>query len=76
MGNLKAAEELQIKVNHADGAPMKMEPIGVKAVIVHYFRYGSGRGRSPLGSSTIAAFPEDILQYVDKVMGLGKVYLR
>lgn len=55
---------------------MKMEPIGVKAVIVHYFRYGSGRGRSPLGSSTIAAFPEDILQYVDKVMGLGKVYLR
>ncbi|KAE8416586.1 putative dihydrodipicolinate synthase [Aspergillus pseudocaelatus] len=74
-GNLKEAQELQVKLSHADGTLMKMGPTGVKAVSVHYFGYGSGQGRSSLGTSTISSFPEDVRQNVEEVMSLGKAYL-
>ncbi|KAL4874219.1 aldolase, partial [Aspergillus karnatakaensis] len=48
-GDLKAAQELQAKLSHADWALSKVGVVGVKAVIEHFFGYGSGRGRRPLG---------------------------
>ncbi|KAG6353368.1 hypothetical protein INS49_007448 [Diaporthe citri] len=71
-GDLKAAIELQSKLSHADWALSKVGVAGVKAVVSHFFSYGSGRGRRPLGLTTVSALPDDILGPTKKVIDLER----
>lgn len=71
-GDLKAAIALQNKRSHADWALAKVGVAGVKAVVSHYFSYGTGRGRRPLGVTTVAAFSEDIIAPIQEVVELEK----
>lgn len=70
-GNLKAAIELQSKL-HADWALSKVGVAGVKAVVSHFFSYGSGRGRRPLGLTTASALSDDIIGPIKEVIDLEK----
>ncbi|KAJ5925755.1 hypothetical protein N7454_007265 [Penicillium verhagenii] len=72
-GKLQAAQEIQSKLSHADWALTKVGIAGVKAIISHYFGYGTGRGRRPLGNVTIAAFDREILASIDEVVAMEKV---
>ncbi|POR31112.1 Dihydrodipicolinate synthetase family protein [Tolypocladium paradoxum] len=72
-GNLKAASELQSKLSHADWALSKVGVAGVKAVVSHFFSYGSGRGRKPLGFTTALALPDDIIRPIKDVVDLEKL---
>lgn len=71
-GDLKAAIELQSKLSHADWALSKVGVAGVKAVVSHFFSYGSGRGRRPLGLTTVSALSDDILGPIKEVIDLEK----
>lgn len=71
-GNLKAAIELQSKLSHADWALSKVGVAGVKAVVSHFFSYGSGRGRRPLGLTTATALSDDIIGPIKEVIDLEK----
>ncbi|EHA20905.1 dihydrodipicolinate synthase, partial [Aspergillus niger ATCC 1015] len=46
-GDIKGAQELQSLLSHADGALVKVGVTGVKAIVAHCFKYGSGQGRKP-----------------------------
>lgn len=69
-GDLKAAIELQSKLSHADWALSKLGVAGVKAVVSHFFSYGSGRGRRPLGLATVAALSDDVIRPIKEVVDL------
>lgn len=69
---LKAAQELQAKLSHADWALTKVGIAGVKAVMSHNFAYGTGRGRRPLGNITIASLSQDIVGSIQEVVDLEK----
>lgn len=69
-GDLKAAIELQSKLSHADWALSKLGVAGVKAVVSHFFSYGSGRGRRPLGVATVATLSEDVIRPIKEVVEL------
>lgn len=71
-GDLKAAIELQSKLSHADWALSKVGVAGVKAVVSHFFSYGSGRGRRPLGQTTVSALSDDIVGPIKEVIELEK----
>ncbi|KAL2285835.1 hypothetical protein FJTKL_07547 [Diaporthe vaccinii] len=71
-GDLKAAIELQSKLSNADGALSKVGVAGVKAVFSHFFSYGSGRGRRPLGLTTVSAFSDDIIGPIKEVVDLER----
>lgn len=69
-GDLKGAAELQAKLSDADWALSKVGVAGVKAVISHFFSYGTGRGRRPLGVATASSLAEDILGPIREVVDL------
>ncbi|RAL02672.1 dihydrodipicolinate synthase family protein [Aspergillus ibericus CBS 121593] len=71
-GDLPAAQALQATLSHADWALTKVGIAGVKAVVAHYFGYGSGRGRRPLGNSTVGTLSPEILGPIDEVVVLEK----
>lgn len=71
-GDLKAAIELQSKLSHADWALSKVGVVGVKAVVSHFFAYGSGRGRKPLGLTTVSSLSDDIIGPIKEVIDLEK----
>lgn len=73
-GDLKAAIELQSKLSHADWALSKVGVAGVKAIVSNFFSYGSGRGRRPLGFTTVSALAEDIVGPIKEVIDLEKQY--
>lgn len=70
--NLALAIALQSQLSHADWALSKVGVAGVKAVVSHFFSYGSGRGRRPLGSTTVSALSEDIMGPIKEVVELEK----
>lgn len=70
--NLEEAIELQNKLSHADWALSKVGVAGVKAVVSHFFSYGSGRGRRPLGVTSVSALADDILEPIKEVIELEK----
>ncbi|CAK44558.1 aldolase [Aspergillus niger] len=67
-GDIKGAQELQSLLSHADGALVKVGVTGVKAIVAHCFKYGSGQGRKPLGNSTVATLSPHILEPILKVV--------
>lgn len=67
-GDLEAARELQAQLSHADGALAKVGISGVKAIVSHYFGYGTGRGRKPLGNTTAESISQEILDHIQKVV--------
>ena len=69
-GDLKAAIELQSKLSHADWALSKVGVAGVKAIVSHFFSYGSGRGRKPLGLATVSALADDVVTPIKEVIVL------
>ncbi|EFX05507.1 dihydrodipicolinate synthetase family protein [Grosmannia clavigera kw1407] len=71
-GDLKAAIALQSKLSHADWALSKVGVAGVKAVVSHFFSYGTGRGRRPLGVTTVSALGEDIVTPIQAVVEIEK----
>lgn len=71
-GNLKEAIELQSKLSYADGVLVKVGVAGVKAIVSHYFCYGSGRGRRPLGNANVSVFAEDVLAPIKEVVEMEK----
>lgn len=73
-GDLKAAIELQSKLSHADWALSKVGVAGVKAIVSNFFSYGSGRGRRPLGVTTVSALADDIVGPIKEVIDLEKQY--
>ncbi|KAL1863107.1 hypothetical protein Daus18300_008099 [Diaporthe australafricana] len=71
-GDLKAAIELQSKLSHADWALSKVGVAGVKAIVSHFFSYGSGRGRRPLGVATVSALSDDIVGPIKEIVDMEK----
>ncbi|KAF1845293.1 dihydrodipicolinate synthetase family protein [Cucurbitaria berberidis CBS 394.84] len=71
-GKLQEARQLQSKLSNADGALQKVGVAGVKAVISHFFGYGTGRGRRPLGTTTVQALNREILEPLEDVIQLEK----
>lgn len=71
-GDLKAAIELQSRLSHADWALSKVGVAGVKAVVSHFFSYGSGRGRRPLGMTTVSVLSDDIVEPIKEIINLEK----
>ncbi|KAH8704896.1 putative dihydrodipicolinate synthase [Talaromyces proteolyticus] len=71
-GDLKAAQLLQTKLSHADWALTKVGIAGVKAIVSHHFGYGTGRGRRPLGNSTVEALSKEIVSPIQEVIDLEK----
>lgn len=71
-GNLKAAQDLQVKLSHADWALSKVGVTGVKAVVAHSFGYGSGRGRRPLGVTSVGDIDAGVLEPLQEVVELEK----
>ncbi|GLA44018.1 hypothetical protein AnigIFM63309_002279 [Aspergillus niger] len=67
-GDIKGAQELQSLLSHADGALVKVGVTGVKAIVAHCFKYGSGQGRKPLRNSTIATLSPNILEPILRVV--------
>ncbi|GLA54465.1 hypothetical protein AnigIFM63604_000607 [Aspergillus niger] len=67
-GDIKGAQELQSLLSHADGALVKVGVTGVKAIVAHCFKYGSGKGRKPLRNSTIATLSPNILEPILRVV--------
>lgn len=74
-GELHKARELQSKLSNADGALQKVGVAGVKAVVSHFFGYGTGKGRRPLGTASVQALSEDILAPISEVVALEKALL-
>ncbi|KAL3431040.1 aldolase [Aspergillus tetrazonus] len=70
--DLAGAQALQAKLSHADGALVKVGVAGVKAIIAHYFEYGTGRGRRPLGKTTVEAFGQDVLGPIGEVVEMER----
>ncbi|OJJ97411.1 hypothetical protein ASPACDRAFT_1882145 [Aspergillus aculeatus ATCC 16872] len=73
-GDIKGAQELQSRLSHADDALVKVGVTGVKAIVSHYFGYGSGQGRKPLGCPTVDAFSASVLDPIQRVVDLEKMY--
>jgi 4-hydroxy-2-oxoglutarate aldolase len=57
-GNLNRAREIQFRLASADQALLSLGLSGVKAAVVHYYRYGSVKVRSPLPEATPESFME------------------
>ncbi|KAI2817344.1 hypothetical protein CBS147343_3244 [Aspergillus niger] len=72
-GDIKGAQELQSLLSHADGALVKVGVTGVKAIVAHCFKYGSGQGRKPLRNSTIATLSPNILEPILRVVEREKL---
>ncbi|KAJ5507678.1 Aldolase-type TIM barrel [Penicillium freii] len=72
-GELRAAQELQSKLSHADWTLTKVGIAGVKAIVSHHFGYGTGRGRRPLGNTTIMALSQEIVAPLNEVVDLEKL---
>ncbi|CRL17817.1 Aldolase-type TIM barrel [Penicillium camemberti] len=72
-GELQAAQELQSKLSHADWALTKVGIAGVKAIVSHHFGYGTGRGRKPLGNTTITTLSQEIVAPINEVIDLEKL---
>jgi len=71
-GNLKAAQDLQSKLSHADWALTKVGIAGVKAIVSHHFGYGTGRGRRPLGNASITSLSSEVVNPIQEVVDLEK----
>ncbi|GKZ86235.1 hypothetical protein AnigIFM56816_001287 [Aspergillus niger] len=71
--DIKGAQELQSLLSHADGALVKVGVTGVKAIVAHCFKYGSGQGRKPLRNSTIATLSRNILEPILRVVEREKM---
>lgn len=72
-GELQEAQELQSKLSHADWALTKVGIAGVKAIVSHHFGYGTGRGRRPVGNTTIATLSQEIVAPINEVVDLEKL---
>lgn len=73
-GDLQAAQELQSKLSHADWALTKVGIAGVKAIVSQHFGYGTGRGRKPLGNTTITSLGEESVAPISAVVDLEKIF--
>jgi 2-keto-3-deoxy-L-rhamnonate aldolase len=71
-GDLKAAQDLQSKLSHADWALTKVGISGVKAIVSYHFGYGTGRGRRPLRNASIANLNSDVTNRIREVVDLEK----
>ncbi|KAJ5175684.1 uncharacterized protein N7482_001561 [Penicillium canariense] len=71
-GDLKAAQGLQSKLSHADGALVKVGIAGVKAIVSEYFGYGTGRGRKPLGNISISSLSQEVMSPIQEVVELER----
>lgn len=71
-GDIKAAQALQSKLSNADWALLKVGIAGVKAIISEYFGYGTGRGRRPLGNTSVATLSQEVLAPIQEVVNLEK----
>lgn len=71
-GDLKAAQNLQSKLSHADWALTMVGISGVKAIVSYHFGYGTGRGRRPLGNASIANLNSDVINRIREVVDLEK----
>lgn len=69
---MQAAQELQSKLSHADWALTKVGIAGVKAIVSQHFGYGTGRGRKPLGNTTITSLSEESVAPISAVVDLEK----
>ncbi|PYH85796.1 aldolase [Aspergillus uvarum CBS 121591] len=72
-GDIRGAQELQSCLSHADDALVKVGVTGVKAIVSHHFGYGSGQGRKPLESRTVDTFSANVLDPIQRVVGLEKM---
>ncbi|KAI5460703.1 dihydrodipicolinate synthetase family protein [Mariannaea sp. PMI_226] len=72
-GKLREAISLQNKLSHADWVLSKQGVAGVKAVVSHYFGYGTGRGRRPLGHASVSALSGDAIHLIEEIVSLEKV---
>lgn len=52
-GDLQGAQALQAKLAHANSALTKVGAVGLKAVIAHYYGYGSARAWRSLVYTTM-----------------------
>jgi 4-hydroxy-2-oxoglutarate aldolase len=71
-GNLKAAQDLQSQLSHANWALSKVGVAGVKAVVSHHFGYGTGRGRRPLGLTSVTKLSIDTLERIQQAIDIEK----
>lgn len=71
-GELENARKLQSKLSHADWALSKVGVAGVKAVVSHFFSYGNGRGRRPLGVASVSTLDEGIVGPLKEVVDMEK----
>jgi 2-keto-3-deoxy-L-rhamnonate aldolase len=72
-GDLQAAQELQSKLSHADWALTKVGIAGVKAILSQHFGYGTGRGRRPLGNTTVTTLSQEIVAPISAAVDLEKL---
>lgn len=69
-GDLEGAKALQAKIAHANSALSKVGVVGVKAVIAHYFGYGSAPARRPLGYTAMEGLGDEVLKLFEEVIRL------
>lgn len=68
--DMKAAIALQNKLSHADWALSKKGVAGVKAVVSHFYGYGSGQCRKPIGHASLSTFSSDDLALIEEIISL------
>ncbi|ETS84130.1 hypothetical protein PFICI_02155 [Pestalotiopsis fici W106-1] len=71
-GKVQEARQLQSKLSNADGALQKVGVAGVKAVVSHFFGYGTGKGRRPLGTASVGTLSEEIMGPITALVDLEK----
>ncbi|KAF3010350.1 hypothetical protein E8E14_008776 [Neopestalotiopsis sp. 37M] len=74
-GKLQEAQKLQSVLSDADGALQKVGVAGVKAIVSHFFGYGTGKGRRPLGTTNVGSLSEEIMQPIETVVEMEKLQL-
>lgn len=66
-GDLQGAQALRAKLAHANSALSKVGAAGVKAVIAHYFGYGSAGAWRPLVYTTMGLGDEVLGIFADVI---------
>jgi 4-hydroxy-2-oxoglutarate aldolase len=74
-GKLQEAQKLQSVLSDADGALQKVGVAGVKAIVSHFFGYGTGKGRRPLGTANVGSLSEEIIKPIETVVEMEKLQL-
>ncbi|KAF7541877.1 hypothetical protein G7054_g265 [Neopestalotiopsis clavispora] len=74
-GKLQEAQKLQSVLSDADVALQKVGVAGVKAIVSHFFGYGTGKGRRPLGTANVGSLSEEIMKPIETVVEMEKLQL-